>query len=466
MNGFKRSDSTAHAVADAVGSGVGGLGRAVAGIEVRRTGAVWIGSVVWLIGVVLLVAKQPPFQQYNNWSSTWADAAGWLSVAGLVLGPLIGTAAAWVGGRERRGRLRELIATTSRPAALRLLATWTGMVVGVLGGYVAYAAVVAVAIAPEVSYGGGRWEGAWWLAGLGWVSCAGIGYAAGRLVPGRLVAPAVGIAIYLGCGSLGYFNGTWIQLAPVAQLPTSGGYQLLAWVIPVASVWLLSLTATSLVLALRLRWTWALLPATLATVAALPLTLVGHSSHNYAGASWVEPDPAATRRVCTADEPRVCVFAYHAGLLPAITPVARTVLASASRLVTVNRAVEADNRHPAPAGAVPLPNLSGYFRAFRGGLVDPAQVRRAAAFELAAPRCRSIQADDAFYSNEAALDANEIAVSLVNRDPSQTSGDLKTATVLRDLAGNPTAARAWMAKYTEAAHTCNVPVLSSLAEGL
>lgn len=467
MEGLKRPDATARVGGDAKSTGVSvrGLGRAVAGIEVRRTGAVWIAAVLSSIGVVLLFAKQPPFQQYNDWSSTWADAAGWLSVVSLVLGPLVGTAAAWVGGRERRARLGELIDSTPRPAALRLLATWAGMVVGVLGGYLAYAAVVAAAIAPAVSYAGGRWEGAWWLVGLGWVSCAGIGYGAGRLVPGRLVAPAVGIALYVGCGSLGYANGAWIQLAPVAQLPTLGGYRLAAWVIPVASVWLLSLTATCLVLALCRRWIWALLPAALAAAAALPLTLVGTGSQSYAGASWIKPDPAATRRVCTVDEPTVCVFAYHAGLLPAITPVARRMLASTSKLVALDRAVEADNRHRALAGALPLPDLSGHFRAFHSGLADSAQIRQDAAFALAAPGCRSSQAAEAFYSNNAAQDANDVALSLLNGEPVQPLADPNATALLRNLAGDPVAARAWMAKYLDAAGNCDVPVLARLAEG-
>lgn len=464
---LKRHGTTGRAVGDAAdpGAKVGGLAREVAGIELRRTGAAWIVAMLSLTGVALLVAKQPPFQQYNNWSSTWADAAGWLSVAGLVLGPLVGTAAAWVAGRERRGRLEELVATTPRPAASRLLATWAGVVAGVSGGYLAYAAVVTAAIAPAVSYAGGRWEAAWWLVGLGWVSCAGIGYVAGRLVPGRLVAPAVGIALYLGCGSLGYQNGAWIQLAPVAQLPSFGGYRLIAWVIPVASVWLLAVTATCLVLALCRRWIWALLPATLAAAAALPLILVGNSSQSYAGASWIEPDPGATRRVCTVDEPTVCVFAYHAGLLHAITPVARRMLASTSKLVALDRAVEADNHHPAPAGALPLPDISGHFRAFRGDLVDPAQIRQDAAFALTTPRCRGSQADDAFYTNNSAQYANDVAVALVSGEPVQPLGDPNATAVLRKLAGDSTAARAWMAKYLNAARSCDVAVLSRLLVG-
>lgn len=113
--------------------------------------------------------------------------------------------------------------------------------VGVLAGYLAQAAVIAAAIAPAVSYAGAM----------------GGGVVAGRA---RLVTCA-GIALYVGCGLPAYFGGAWIQLTPVAQLPSSGGYQLIAWVIPVASVWLLALTATGLVLALARRRIWALLPA-------------------------------------------------------------------------------------------------------------------------------------------------------------------------------------------------------------
>lgn len=436
------------------------LGQMVARIEVRRTGTVWVAAGLCVLGTVLLLAKQPPFAPYGNWSSTWADAAGWLSVVGLVLGPLVGAVAAWVAGRETRHGMGDLLTTTARPAAQRALTTWWAVLVGVLSGFLLYATVVAVAVAPAVAYPGGRWVGSWWLVALGWVLCAGIGYAAGRRIPGRLVAPAVGIAVYVGSGIPTYINSTWIQLMPVGQLASSGGYQLIGWVIPAASVWLLAATATALALALGDRRIW--LSAAVAIAAAVTLTLgTGGDEGGFAGASWMEPDPGATDLVCTNDgAPKVCLIADHAGLLMAVSPVARQLLAAP--LSGMDRAVEVkgDRMTPAPAGTLPLPNLAGHFQAFTDRLDDPAAYLELAAFDLTTPRCNSTSGDDAFFTDVDAQTANMVAISLLTGDPPPPDGP--AAALFEQLSNDPDAATLWMSDYTQAANTCDVPDLSRL----
>lgn len=162
----------------------------------------------------------------------------------------------------------------------------------------------------------------------------------------------------------------------------------------------------------------------------------------------------------------MCVFADHAGLLPTVTPVVRQMLSATSGLVGLDRAVEADNRHPAPAGALPLPDLTGHFRAFGTGLADPAQIRQLAASALTAPQCRSTQATGAFYSDDAAQVASAVAVSLVSGDPVQPIGDPTATTALHDhLTGDPGTARTWMPTYLDAARDCDVPALGRLGQG-
>lgn len=227
------------------------VGRLVARIELARTGARPLAAALAVIGTVLLVSKQPPFQPFGNWSSTFADAAAWLSSTGLVQVPLIATVAAWVGGRERRLRVGELLATTPRPTAQRVAATWAAVSAGTAAGFVASALVVAAAVAPAVSYYGGRWVGAWWLVALGWLAAAGVGIAVGRLLPGAVVPPLLGLSLYIGTGMLTYLNGAWTQLALADRLPSSGGYRLIAWVVPGGTVWLLGLTAAVVALSVK-----------------------------------------------------------------------------------------------------------------------------------------------------------------------------------------------------------------------
>lgn len=434
------------------------LGRAVARIEVRRTGAAWITISLGVVGAVLLLAKQPPFGQSSTWSSTWADAAGWLSVTGLVLGPLVAAAAAWVGGRGARHKLGELLATAARPAARRGLLTWWAMLAGVLGGFVVYAAVIAMALMPTVSYFGGRWMWAWWLVALGWVACAGIGFAAGQRLPGRLVPPLVGVAIYILCGIPTYLSGAWIQLMPVGQLRSSGGFQLIGWVIPVASVWLLGLTATAIGLALNWKPIRVLIPAAVAIVAAIPLSVSGGGDEErYAGDSWMESDPAATELVCTDDEPTVCLFAEHAGLLPDVTPIARQLLAAP---LGIDRAVESNDRHPSTPGTLPLPDLDGHFLAFSGGLADSDEYRHSVVSDLTVPRCSSTSGDDAIYSSTYAQTAITIAMALVSGDPPNEEDPV--AVVYEELTSDSARGASWMTDYLQAADECNADALSDL----
>lgn len=430
--------------------------------ELRLTAAAWFALLLTLTQTVLLLLRQPPFQSYSAWTSSWAGGARWLSESSLVLGPLVATAAAWVGGRESRHRMGELLDSTSRPAWQRLSSAWCGVAAGTATGFLGSALVVTLALAPAVSYSGGRWPWAWMLVGLGWLACAGIGYGVGILVPGRLVPALVGLAIYVGCGTLSYADAPWAQLAPVAGLPISSGLQLRTSVIPLAILWLIALPAIPLTLAIVRHWAWTLVAALLAIGAGTVLLLPDHDVQLGPRYSWAEVDTAAEALVCTGNTPMVCVQAVHKGLLEDVVVQARQIIDAANEFVVLDQAAQAVGRVDSEPSkeTLPLPGLEGQYRMFRRGMADLELFRYSTAFVFTAPRCDDPEEQEAILLDDDAYLAHEVAASLLH------GGSLGEGNVAENLRQRflrePEAARAWMKQYLEAAWSCDAVVVKRL----
>jgi hypothetical protein len=108
-------------------------------------------------------------------------------------------AAAWMGSREGRRDVTDLLGVTARPRWSRQLTTWAATTAWAEAGCLGCIAVVYVMTARQASWGGPLW----WPAA---VSAAGvpaltaIGFAAGAWFPGRFVTPLVTMAVFFGLG--------------------------------------------------------------------------------------------------------------------------------------------------------------------------------------------------------------------------------------------------------------------------
>lgn len=426
-------------------------------IDARRTHIFLVAAGFAALGVCLTIAKQPPFNHYAVWSSSWAAGALWLSQISVVLGPVAGAVAAWVGGRERRRGMVELLAGTPRRPLQRISTTWVVVTCGLILGMIAVGALVGIGIAPTVSYAGGRWWATWLIAFLGIVVCSAAGFAAGRLVSGRLVAPLVGIVLYVASGFATYSNHAWAQLAPVANLPVDEGRQLLGWVIGADLAWLLALTVAALFLASGHRRS-AMVTGMVAVVVALPLSQVSGTN---GGTSWTEADPGAAALVCTKTSPHVCLTRVHAGLLPDVTPVVREVLAHARRVLPVDRAAEMGYGNPTPPRTLIIPTLEGDSRFLQSGLRPQADLATDIGYTTASPpaKCDG-QLDTA---NPAAWVAVDVAVSLISgRSDQPMSNPTQFARTYKPLAADPERSRTWMRAYMHALRGCDVQALTAL----
>ena len=104
-------------------------------------------------------------------------------------------AAAWMGSREARRRVTDLLETVARPRFARLLASWAATSCWAVAGCLLCLAAVYWATSLRASWGGPLW----WPAAVAVASMpafAALGFGAGVLVPSRFTAPVAAIAAF------------------------------------------------------------------------------------------------------------------------------------------------------------------------------------------------------------------------------------------------------------------------------
>jgi len=178
-------------------------------IEWRRSVALWFFPLLvlaggWFSADLLLSMKV----------AIWANTSAHIGLAAIALAPLMGGVAAWAAGRDQRRGMRDLLATTPRPAPQRDLAALGGLA---LWGMLAYVAAGAYDV--FVSLRNDPWGA---LVAepivvglLAVIAGAAIGYLAGTLVPSRLVPPLVPIVLFF---TMGLLNSGWFWDDPVTNL--------------------------------------------------------------------------------------------------------------------------------------------------------------------------------------------------------------------------------------------------------
>ncbi len=158
-------------------------------LETRRNIGLWVWPV--LVGLAVLLAYGDGL---GSRVTLWVQASVLVRDGLLIVGPAIAGVAAWMGGREHRRKVDDLLATTPRPAWARWSLTWAATALwGTLAYVVAGGYVLALA-ARQMTWGG---PVAWpLLVGLVAVPAYGaVGYALGALLPNRFTAPLVAIAL-------------------------------------------------------------------------------------------------------------------------------------------------------------------------------------------------------------------------------------------------------------------------------
>jgi hypothetical protein len=280
----------------------------------------------------------------------WAERLFYVFGQGHMLidfAPFVAGVAAWMGSRDGRRGLADLLATGARPRFAVQFATWAATTIWAVGGYLVFMAATLWALSRSITYGAPPY---WPLAvgAVGVAAFSAAGFAAGAFFPTRFTAPVAAFGALLACGissQIGFNEGTgWALILPTNSNNNFGQdagvfYQFLPD-LPIARVMFLGGIAVALVAllgvpvtagSLRLRHIATVVSAAGAalTVTAIALTATAQVT-SYGTVIPALHDAASSRPipytpVCANAGIRVCLHPAYRPWLAEVTAALRPV---------------------------------------------------------------------------------------------------------------------------------------------
>jgi hypothetical protein len=302
-------------------------------IDLRRSSAVGIGLLLLALGLATLLLLSEAEWWVGRWTKLAVEGRSQL----MLLWPLTLAAGAWQVGRDRRGRVGELFASTGRPKWQRVTPPAVALLLTVSVAYLLVLAAGLPRVLPSARYFNPAAVGIVAVGLMALIAAALLGMAVGRLLPSRFTAPALAIA---GLGvmiapslnpSLGGRSGRAFEaLTPELPFLSSDFSIVSSRVNATQGIWMLAVAATAFLLlaaASSRQRIIAVLPALMGAAVVIPM--LPHGPWHMV--AYV-PDAGAQALVCAEGAPRVCVRQVHAGLLPEVVGPARDALQRLSRL--------------------------------------------------------------------------------------------------------------------------------------
>jgi hypothetical protein len=319
-------------------------------LELRHNAMLWmlpvVGAVFWFVSYRKTMAMPP------LWNLRASEFQGGVVIAFIV--PVIG-AAAWMGSREARRHMTDLMTASARPRWTRLLATWAATMTWTLAGYAICLAVVYGVTAHQASWGGPLWWPAA-VAAASVVAYSALGFAAGTLLPYRLTAPLAGVASFfvvalstqLITGGQSYWQISPVVAGPWENQQDAGVATFFPYVpdLSIAQLMFLAGVTLAVVSALALRGSGRRVRAAAAVIAAAGLLAAG-TAVRLAGTGRLNDhgmiaipalhDAASGRPirftpVCSRTAIPVCLNPAYAGYLRAVTASLAPVLSEIAGL--------------------------------------------------------------------------------------------------------------------------------------
>ncbi|MFE4917080.1 hypothetical protein ACFRCX_36900 [Streptomyces sp. NPDC056652] len=269
--------------------------------ELLRGVGPWAGAAAVAIIALTMYSKAP------GWQGRWTEATDLLRVTALLLcGPLAVATGCWQGGRERRRRTGELLASLPRTPLRRSL---YAVAPAAFWPPVAYLVGAAGCLLATWPYAGGGHPFVSLIAAdaVALASLGTVGFVVGRLVAWRLTAPLLAVVTYAGLGipTYGEAGARWLD-------PAIDHFYFwdrpVWWFGPASALWTGGLACAALLAYAARHRVVALVPLAVALAVAVPIVRTGDDL-------W-HPDPEAARFVCDNGTPQVCVTAVDRKLLP------------------------------------------------------------------------------------------------------------------------------------------------------
>jgi len=181
-------------------------------IELRRSPMLWllpVLAVLFYVSTYRPAMDNPPF---------WNIRSGTIqSHTMLVFAPLLAGAGAWVGSRDGRRGLADLVGVTAVPRWAGQVASWAAAAIWAEALYLAGVAVVYGVTAHQGAWGGPLWWPVTVGAATVAASCA-VGFAAGARLPGRFTAGLAALVVFLALAGGAFAiqdNATYAQIWPL-----------------------------------------------------------------------------------------------------------------------------------------------------------------------------------------------------------------------------------------------------------
>jgi hypothetical protein len=183
-------------------------------VELRRNAMPFVLPLIALVfwfDSYRIAATLPPL---------WAERLFYIFGQGHSLidfAPFVAGVAAWMGSRDGRRGLTDLLATGARPRFAVQFATWAATAIWAVSGYLVFMAATLWALSRSITYGAPPyWPLAVGVVGVAAFSAAG--FAAGAFFPTRFTAPVAAFGAVLACGTssqLGFSEPSgWALILP------------------------------------------------------------------------------------------------------------------------------------------------------------------------------------------------------------------------------------------------------------
>jgi hypothetical protein len=316
------------------GAAVLGSGRLLR-LELRHN------AMLWLLPVAFALFFYNGYREIMALPPMWNLRAMTLQnrlLLDLVI-PVTG-AAAWMGSREGRRGITDLVAGTARPRWSRQLAIWAATTAWAELACLACVAVVYLITARQASWG----SPLWWPAAVsvaGIPALTAIGFAAGAWFPGRFVTPLVTVVVFFGLAfgtQAASGDHSYWQISPLTtgafDIGAAPGVASFYPYLPDLSIAQVMFTAGLTVAILgglgipvaRMRWLAAVITVAGLAAAGTAVALAGTGRLDPHGMIAIPAlhdaavgQPVRYTPACGRSPIPICVHPAYAGFLPAVT---------------------------------------------------------------------------------------------------------------------------------------------------
>ncbi|HEY3733011.1 MAG TPA: hypothetical protein VGL63_03765 [Streptosporangiaceae bacterium] len=162
-------------------------------LELRHNAMPWflplIAGLLWVDSYRPSVTQSPVWMLRTFWNMGQGHTI-------VDFGPFVAGAAAWMGSRDGRRAMGDLVTATARPRWMAQLVTWAATAIWAVGAYLVFVGVMFAVYAHQGVTGTPPW---WWVA-VGAAAVAAFsaaGFAVGALFPSRFAAPLAAFGGFL-----------------------------------------------------------------------------------------------------------------------------------------------------------------------------------------------------------------------------------------------------------------------------